>query len=127
MRADWEGVLNPFVDLDRLNDVANGEREGMQDLAAIYIQTMSDHLSKLDAAIRNGKCEDIEHIAHKAAGASAMVGMDAVVPLLRELETQSGQKNLAQGGELLGKIRQTFSDICNFLKSEQLVEKGSVP
>ncbi|MES2570448.1 MAG: response regulator [Verrucomicrobiota bacterium] len=80
------------VDFRLLREASNGDLETMRDLVRMYLEQADDIMSRLDGALKSGAALEVNRLAHKLAGASAICGMVALVPLLNELE-QLGLSN----------------------------------
>jgi len=106
-----------FVDIARLREVSDGQETEMQELARLYVRTMKIQLQTLEQAVRERKSETVAQTAHSAAGASAMIGMTAVVAALRRMERLGQTKNLRRAAVVQREIRRAFSDICGALSS----------
>jgi len=113
------------VDMAYLRDVSNDDPREMQKLSQLYVRTMNAQLKKLERAIADHQCKNVEQIAHGAAGSSAVIGMKAVVPSLKEMENLGATGDLRRGADVLSDIRHAFSDICHFLDAHELLKKPS--
>jgi PAS domain S-box-containing protein len=112
--------LSAVVDMERLNDLSDGQASQTAKLVQLYIRTTTEHLEKLEAAIAEGNALDVEHIAHSAAGSSSMVGMTAIVPPLREMETLGAKKELLRASRVMTDIRKAFQQILAFLEQQNI-------
>jgi CheY-like chemotaxis protein/HPt (histidine-containing phosphotransfer) domain-containing protein len=113
---------DPPVDVERLSELAGGDEAGIRELVDLYLNQTSGQLQELKAAVERGIAKEVERIAHKAAGASATCGMNAIVPALRELERQGREDALmdaillaAQAGKELERIRAFLDNYCKSL------------
>ena len=75
--------------------------------------------------MRANALEEVERIAHKAAGASATCGMNAVVPALRELERQGREGRLVDAATLVAHILKELERIRAYLDSQQFMRRTS--
>jgi HPt (histidine-containing phosphotransfer) domain-containing protein len=108
--------------VERLSELAGGDEAGIRELVDLYLNQTSGQLQELKAAVERGIAKEVERIAHKAAGASATCGMNAIVPALRELERQGREDALmdaillaAQAGKELERIRAFLDNYCKSL------------
>jgi CheY-like chemotaxis protein len=85
----------PPVDMERLDEAADGNQEQMRELVDLYLAQADEILSGLDTAIKTGATKDVERLAHKLAGASLACGMTGVANPLRELERQGKEGRLS--------------------------------
>jgi len=72
-------------------------------------------LQELRAAAEKSGSKEVERIAHKAAGASATCGMNAIVPTLRELERQGRENALKDAVLLVARAAKELERIRAFL------------
>ena len=63
--------------------------------------------------------EEIQHLAHKSAGASATCGMNAIVPHFRELERQGYEGKLSGAPALLARAGKELERIRTFLNNRR--------
>lgn len=95
-----ETAAPPPVDLERLEDFANGDTAQMRELFVLYDQQTTAQLAALSQAIETGDARTIGRLAHTCAGASATCGMTAIVAPLREIE-RLGQEGRTDNARLL--------------------------
>src|SRR5688572_3849321 len=86
----------PSVDINRLKDLTDGNREEMREFIELYFQQTTAQLAGLKVAIQERSAGQIRHLAHTCAGASATCGINGMAVLLREIET-AGRNNLLSG------------------------------
>ena len=109
-------VEQPPVDMDRLNEFAGGNLENFNELVGLYIKQTTEQLEKVRAAISEGNAESASRVAHSCAGASATCGMDAIVPLLREVEYLTQEGKLSGAAALLPAIDHEFDRLMRYLE-----------
>jgi CheY-like chemotaxis protein/HPt (histidine-containing phosphotransfer) domain-containing protein len=103
------------VDLERLMDFAAGDQEQLAELITIYLRQTAEQIESLASALQSGDATRVARIAHSCAGASATCGMRRIVPVLRQLEVVATEGDLAPVGDLVGKVKEEFSVIKQFL------------
>ena len=96
-------------------DFAAGDQEQLAELIAIYLRQTAEQIESLAMAFQSGDATRVARIAHSCAGASATCGMRRIVPVLRQLEVIATEGDLAPAGDLVGKIKEEFSVIKQFL------------
>jgi two-component system, sensor histidine kinase and response regulator len=84
------------VDLERLTDVTRNNMEKIQRLLAAFLTQATEISQGLAIAIQSGSARDVRLLAHKFVGASASLGMVAIVPTLSQLE-QLGEAGTLEG------------------------------
>ncbi len=103
----------PLLDLELLAESAETGPEAFSDLVDLYLAQAREVTGRLRSSISAGAAAEVEKLAHKLAGSSAVCGAKAVATMLRTLEKQGGEGRLSQAGEL-------FDNICRQLeKTEQ--------
>jgi PAS domain S-box-containing protein len=91
----------PPVNLKRLQRIALGDPQKVQELVGLYLVQSDELLKELAEALQAGSAAQVAHVAHKLCGSSASCGMNAVVPALRELERLGRENQLAQAEPVL--------------------------
>ena len=108
-------VGEPPVDMDRLNEFTDGTPENLRELVTLYLEQSSEQIQKLQAAIKAGIAPDVRRLAHSCAGASGTCGVRRLAALLRQLELQAAEQNLANAPSLGDQIAHEFSVAREFL------------
>jgi HPt (histidine-containing phosphotransfer) domain-containing protein len=107
----------PPVDIDRLAEMAGGDEAGIVELIELYFTQTSTQFEQLSTAVQSNALQEVERIAHKAAGASATCGMNAVVPALRELERQGREGRLINAAALVAHTLKELERIRTYLNN----------
>jgi CheY-like chemotaxis protein/nitrogen-specific signal transduction histidine kinase/HPt (histidine-containing phosphotransfer) domain-containing protein len=110
-----EGAAKPPVDVARLMQFAAGDWGTFREIVDVYLNQTAPQLSQLQKAVAAGNTAEVGTVAHKCAGASATCGMNAIVPLLRELEHQGRSGQLNHADQLVQKADEAFASIRRFL------------
>ncbi|HUA68550.1 MAG TPA: response regulator [Candidatus Saccharimonadales bacterium] len=105
------------VEIDRLMDLSGGSTESLRELVELYFKQTTGQLAQLETAIRANQTEEVRHVAHSCAGASATLGMRRLVPLLRELERQG------KAGKLVNAEQLCADAACEFKRAQDFLEK----
>ena len=111
-------VEEPPVEMDILNDLTDGDANGLRELVDLFFKQTSQQLAQLEAAVRANKAEDVRRVAHSCAGASATLGMTRFVPLLRKLERQGASGMLTTATQVYEDTEREFKLIQNFLAAQ---------
>lgn len=82
------------IDLDRLNEISDGDLEFQQEILQMFVEDVSQKLVALQQGIEAGDLENIIHQAHAIKGASANLGIESMQEIARELEYQATENNL---------------------------------
>ena len=79
----------------------------------------TSNLTRLRAAIRDGKADEVRRVAHSCAGASATLGMTQLVPRLRELEKLGGVGRLdGRRDKFVKTPSREYAAVQEFLKTQ---------
>ena len=101
--------------MDRLMDLGGGDRK-------VCANWWSFTSNRPPSSSRNWKrrfaptnADEVRHVAHSCAGASATLGMTRLVPLLRELERQGNAGQLTNAEQFCAEAAREFRRIQDFL------------
>jgi CheY-like chemotaxis protein len=108
----------PPVEMDRLMDLGGGDMDSLKELVELYIKQTTEQIAQLGTAVRANQPEQVRHVAHSCAGASATLGMAPLVPLLRELERQGKAGQLNNAEALCADLAREFKRIQDFLANQ---------
>lgn len=103
------------ADLHQMHEAMGDEPEEFAEILNLYLETMTNNLERLAAAMQSGDHDEVERIAHNSAGTSATCGMRAMVGSLRELEVAGRQRRLADAPRRLAQAKIEFERIQAFL------------
>jgi CheY-like chemotaxis protein/nitrogen-specific signal transduction histidine kinase len=105
------------VEMDRLLDFTDGNPESLRELVTLYLEQTAGQLEQMNAAIKASHSPEVRRLAHSCAGASATCGMRRMVPLLRRLEKQGQDGQLAGAPELCETVTREFQLVKKFLQA----------
>jgi signal transduction histidine kinase/HPt (histidine-containing phosphotransfer) domain-containing protein len=108
----------PPVDMDRMRDLTDGNADGLRELVEMFLKQTHKQFEQIEAAIRDGKAEDVRRVAHSCAGASATLGMTHLVPKLRELEKLGGTGALPGAEKICAAALHEYGRVQEFLKAQ---------
>jgi len=116
----------PMIDVEQMRatlgiDGPEGER-----LIQLYVDTTAQHLVELAAAVQSGQARDIVKIAHSCAGANAMVGMNRLAALLKELEVGIRDMPREQAIKLMTDAQDEFARIREYLENQNHEKSAAV-
>jgi CheY-like chemotaxis protein/HPt (histidine-containing phosphotransfer) domain-containing protein len=111
-------AAEPSVDMDRMLDLTDGNNDSLRELVEMYFNQTNKQVAQMQAAIRDGKPEDLRRVAHSCAGASATLGMTHLVPKLREMEKLGAAGSLTGAAEICESAVAEYNRIREFLKSK---------
>jgi signal transduction histidine kinase/HPt (histidine-containing phosphotransfer) domain-containing protein len=112
------GGTEPPVDMDRMKDLTDGNTDSLRELVEMFLKQTHKQFDQMQAAIRDGKADEVRRVAHSCAGASATLGMTHLVPKLRDLEKLGATGALPNAGSLCAEARQEYDRVQEFLKTQ---------
>jgi len=111
--------LEPAVDMERLNEVTNGNPERIQRHLNMFLLQAGEISQGLTIAIRIANAHDVKMLAHKFVGASASLGMIAVVPSLSQLEQMGEAGKLDGAAEVFCEFTRQLERVREFIQDLQ--------
>jgi signal transduction histidine kinase/HPt (histidine-containing phosphotransfer) domain-containing protein len=108
----------PPVDMDRMKDLTDGNADGLRELVDMFLKQTDKQFAQIEAAIRDGKADDVRRLAHSCAGASATLGMTHLVPRLRALEKLGASGALPEADQLRQAALLEYVRVQEFLKTQ---------
>jgi CheY-like chemotaxis protein len=109
-------LAEKLLDIDRLNDFSEGNRDAAQELVDLYIQQVQEQMETLKAKFAQGNAKEVQRIAHSCAGASATCGILAMTPLFKRVEHIAAEDELAKAGPLLADLENNFTRVTQALQ-----------
>ncbi|HUE37730.1 MAG TPA: response regulator [Candidatus Acidoferrum sp.] len=103
------------VDMERLNEMAGGDKDMLRELVDLFYKQTTRQLSQLEDAVRDNKAEEVRHVAHSCKGASATMGMAPLAAIFFELEKMGRAMELKGADSLLADAKQEFKRTRDFL------------
>jgi CheY-like chemotaxis protein len=108
-------AAEPPVEMDRLNSLVDGDPDGLRELVELYLKQTTQQLAQLEAAVRASQADEVRRVAHSCAGASATLGMNRLVPMLRDLEKQGASGTLTTAAQVCENVAREYKLIQKFL------------
>ncbi len=75
-----------FINTEYLEMVSGGNREITEELISIFRQQAEEFYEQLNGLLRNGKYKELGLLAHKAKSSVAIMGMEEMSVMLKEME-----------------------------------------
>jgi HPt (histidine-containing phosphotransfer) domain-containing protein len=116
--APAPAVEVPPVEMERLNELTDGNADSIRELVDLFFNQTTQQLAQLEVAVLANKADDVRRVAHSCAGASATLGMTRFVPLLRELEKQGASGALTTAAQVYEAATREYKLIQNFLAAQ---------
>jgi CheY-like chemotaxis protein len=111
--------IEPPENMNRLNEVTLGKPDRIKRLLDAYFKQADEILPALVTAIQSGAAADVRDLAHKFKGASVSLGMDAVGPLMAELEKLGTDGQLNGAAELHAEAGRQVARTREFLNTQR--------
>jgi CheY-like chemotaxis protein len=103
------------VEMDRLAELADGDKNTLRELVDLFNSQTTRQLSQLEAAVNANDPEQVRHLAHSCKGASATMGMTPLAAIFYELE-KMGRSGVIDGAQpFLASAATEFKRVQNFL------------
>lgn len=115
--ANGAGGESP-VDMDRINDLTDGNADGLRELVEMFLRQTHKQFEQIQEAIREDKADHLRRVAHSCAGASATLGMTRLVPRLRDLERLGATGSLPDAEKLCRAALDEYARVQEFLKKQ---------
>ena len=114
MTANSPSAETP-VNINRLTEMSDGDREFETELIEIFVEDVELHLGELDRALETIDTESCRKKAHTIKGASGNLGATELQNLAFSLERLGSSGDLDGAGELIAQIRGEFERVKTFL------------
>ena len=105
----------PAKDASRLVDASRGNPAMLQRLKDLYRSFVAEQVALLRAAVDRKDGAEIERIAHRCIGASAVAGMNQLAELLDEMERCGREHGFDRAADLIARIEREFAETIAFL------------
>jgi HPt (histidine-containing phosphotransfer) domain-containing protein len=106
------------IDMSRFEELSDGDKDNLLELIELYLSKTSEQLHELQKAIEMKAGPDIDRIAHSMIGANAMMGMNTLLPFLKQLETSAEKGQLQEAAPTFDSITQEYKRIQSVLKNK---------
>ncbi len=102
-------LMDPPIDLERLTDIADGDRQLIIEIGSLYVATATRYVEDMRRAL--GATDEVQRLAHALKGASRNVGAERIAELAEAAEKHGID---ASGLDLLERhvdeVRQFFEE-----------------
>ena len=113
--------LPAAVDMERLNEMAGGDKDMLRELVDLFYKQTTKQLGQLEEAVRANKAEEVRHLAHSCKGASATMGMAPLAAIFFELEKMGRAAALKGADSLLADATREFKRTRDFLMAQPVM------
>lgn len=102
---------SPSVDFELLNSIFDGDPVQVREVLDLYVEQSGLQIQNMAVAISSNATGDLNHLAHKCAGASASCGMTKIVPMLRNLERMGKENQMTEAPQAYELVKTEFAAI----------------
>jgi HPt (histidine-containing phosphotransfer) domain-containing protein len=92
--------------------------DSLRQLIELYLTKTTEQMLELEKGIKSNSPSTVARLAHAIAGANLMVGVEAPVPLLRQLEDCGDKGELVKAGAIFEELDAQFKVLCGRLKEQ---------
>ncbi|MBI5383246.1 MAG: response regulator [Verrucomicrobia bacterium] len=107
---------DPGIDMDRLNEFSGGDADSLNEIIDLFLRQTGDQLQEMQRQVSQQNKPEVARLAHTCAGASAICGMNSLVPLVRDLERRSLNGGGPEMQTVLDQMGVEFQRITRFLQ-----------
>ena len=108
--------------MDRMTDLTDGNIDGLRELVEMFLKQTHKQFTQIEAAIHDGKADDVRRVAHSCAGASATLGMMQMGRLMRTLEKEGAAGALTNAPKTCEDALREYAAIKQFLATQPGLE-----
>lgn len=104
------------IDMDRINDAADGDVEFLRELVEVYLDDASKKVHELHQAIERSDSHQLGRTAHQLKGSSANMGAVHVSQIAKEIELLGKANNVAGAKVLVEGLKVELARVFTELK-----------
>jgi HPt (histidine-containing phosphotransfer) domain-containing protein len=108
----------PPVEMDRLNDLTDGNQDSLRELVDMFFKQTTSQLAQIQTAIAAGNSNEVRRVAHSCAGASSTLGMMRLGRLMRDLEKAGAAGALTNAPSICEDAGREYAAIKVFLATQ---------
>ena len=79
-------MSNLLYDLSYLEELSGGNQEFIQELVNLFIETVPEHVEKIEKALTNGDLAEIGREAHKLKSTISSIQVHSVIEKVKQIE-----------------------------------------
>jgi signal transduction histidine kinase/HPt (histidine-containing phosphotransfer) domain-containing protein len=116
--AKIEPAAEPPVEMDRLNDLTDGNEDSLRELADMYFKQTTQQFAQIQAALTASQADVVRRVAHSCAGASATLGMMRLGQMMRDLEKAGAAGALTEATRICEDAAREYAAVKKFLATQ---------
>lgn len=106
------------ADMERLREFSNDDPSSLRELIQLYYHQTENRIAKIQEALASGASQEVRHLAHSGAGASATCGMPRMARIFSELEKLGLENRLEEARALFASLPKEFLILRQYLESQ---------
>ena len=103
--------LPGLIELSVLERLANGKPEKMAKFALRFLDSTTQGLAEMRAAVENADCEALAGLGHKFKSPARSIGAAGFADICQSLERVANDRNLESARHLVSTIDQRFDEL----------------
>ena len=118
MKIETPAAAEPPVEMDRLNDLTDGNEDSLRELADMYFKQTTQQFAQIRTALAGKRSDEVRRVAHSCAGASATLGMKRLGQLMRDLEKAGADGALTEASQICEDAGREYAAVKEFLAKQ---------
>jgi HPt (histidine-containing phosphotransfer) domain-containing protein len=115
MKIETPAAIEPPVEMDRLNDLTDGNADSLRELADMYFKQTTQQFEQIRTALAEKRGDEVRRVAHSCAGASATLGMKRLGQMMRTLEKAGADGALTEAAQICEDAGREYAAVKKFL------------
>ena len=116
--AKVEPAAEPPVEMDRLNDLTDGNVDSLRELAEMYFKQTTKQFEQIRDALAASRGDEVRRVAHSCAGASATLGMMRLGQMMRAMEKAGADGALTEATRICEDATREYAAVKQFLATQ---------
>lgn len=110
-------VSQPIIDLEALSEQFDGDKELLEEVAAIFAEDCPGRLNEAKTALAAQDSETLRRSAHSLKGAAGTLAANQVKDTASMLEQAAKNGEFVRAGEILPLLESQLGDLFEYLKT----------
>jgi signal transduction histidine kinase/HPt (histidine-containing phosphotransfer) domain-containing protein len=115
MKIETTAAAEPPVEMDRLNDLTDGNADSLRELTDMYFKQTTPQFAQIRTALAEKRGDEVRRVAHSCAGASATLGMKRLGQLMRNMEKAGADGALTEAAQICEDAEREYAAVKEFL------------
>ncbi len=110
-------MSEPIIDLAALSEQFDGDRELLEEVAAIFAEDCPGRLTEARQALASKDSETLRRSAHSLKGAAGTLAANTVKDTASQLEQAAKEGHFAQAAQLLPILEEQLGELFQYLET----------